>query len=205
MDLLIPIKVWFWSPLVGVWSWIVWSSVVWNIFWQYVGWQWTWPTVVLRVVTWWAAVCGLSEVWLVWCVTASSVAVVSVCWMGLIWTASVVSVPVLLLWSGVASVQVTMARPLMSVISRLWSGPISSFSVFSVVSRAWSGVVVSVHLVMLCWCVWRWYFARAVHDYMSIFFAFMASDVRAVSCDVSWFLAMKTLIILIWHHVDHWW
>ena len=27
---------------------------------------------------------------------------------------------------------------------------------------------------------------------MSVFFAFMASDMRAVSCDVSWFLALKT-------------
>ena len=46
---------------------------------------------------------------------------------------------------------------------------------FSGVSRVWPGVAVSVHPVMLCWCAWRQYFAWAVHDYMSILFAFMAS------------------------------
>ena len=204
MDLPIPIKVWFSGPLVAVWSWPVQSSVAWNIFWLSVGWMWMWPKAVLRVVTWWAVVCGLSVVWLVWCIMTGSVAVALVCWMGLPSATSIASMPIPLLWSGAATVQMTTATASMSAISKLWPELISSFSIFPVVSRVWPGVAVSACLVMLHWCVWRWYFVRDIHDYMSVFFAFMASDVRAVSYDVSWFLALKTLIIRLWHHVDHW-
>ena len=105
--------------------------------------------------------------------------------------ASIASVPVPLLLSGAASVQTMMARALMSAISRLWSGPVSPFPILSMVFGAWHSVAVSVCFVMLCWCGWRWYFVRAVHDYMMVFFTFMTSDMRAVSCAVFWFLALK--------------
>ena len=154
-------------------------------------------------VTWWVVVYGWSLVWLVGC-HSGSMTMALVCWMGLPWAAYIVAVAIPLLWSGVASVQVTTAGAAMSVILRLWSQPVSPFSIFLVVSRAWPGVAISVHLVMLCWCTWRCHFMRAVHNYISVFFKFLASDVRAVLCDVSWFLALKTLIIFVWHHVDHW-
>ena len=205
MDLPIPIGVWFSGPLVGVRSWIALFPEVWFIFCLSVWWAWAQFTVVLGVVTWWASVCRWSVIWLVWCVKMGSAAVASVCWVGLPWAASIVDVPIPLLWSQVASVQVMMAGAAISAIPRLWSGPVSPDSIFLAASRVWPGVAVFVHLVMLCWHAWRWYLVRAVHDYMSIFFAFMASDVRAVSCNVSWFLALKTSVILIWHHGDHWW
>ena len=150
-------------------------------------------------------VCGWSVMWPVWCDMVGSAAVALAYWTRSPWAASIASVPIPSLPSGAASVQVMMTGAVMSAIPTLWSGPISPISIFLVVSRAWPDVAVFVCLVMLCWCAWILYFVRAVHDYMSIFFMFMASDVRAVSCNVSWFLVLKTSVILIWHHVDHWW
>ena len=158
---------------------------------------------VLRVVAWWAVVCGGFVMWPVWCVMVGSVTVSSVCWTGPPWAASMAAEPVLLLWSGVASVQVMTAGTAVSTVPRLWSGLVSSFLVFPVVSRTWSGVTVSVCLVVWHWCSWRGYPVRAVHD-KSIFITFMISGVRAVSCNMSWFLALETLVFHIWHHVDHW-
>ena len=37
---------------------------------------------------------------------------------------------------------------------------------------------------------------RAVHDDMSVLITFMASDVRAMSCNVSQFLALERLVFL---------
>ena len=191
MNLSIPTKVWFSGSLVGLWSSTGWASVVWIIFWWSVGWELMWSTAVPRVVTWWAVVCGWSVVWLVRHVMVGSATVASLCWMGFPWAASIVVVPIPLLQSGAAFIQATMVWAVMSAIPRLWSGPASPFLIFLVVSRAWPGVAVSVQLVVLCWCAWSWYFVSAVHDYMSIFFAFMTSHMRAVLCDMSWFLAWK--------------
>ena len=66
-------------------------------------------------------------------------------------------------------------------------------SIFPVVPWAQSGVAISVCLVVWCQCSWRRYSMRAVHDDMSIFIAFMTSDVRAVACNMSWFLALEVI------------
>ena len=161
MNLSIPTKVWFLGSLVEVWSWTAWASVVWIIFLQFVGWALTRSTAVPRALTWWAVVCGWSAVWPVRCVTVGSVTAALVCWMGSPWAASIVALPIPLLWFRVASVQVIRAGAAMSAIPGLWSAPAFPFSIFLAVSRAWSGVAVSVWLVMLCWCPWRWYFVRA--------------------------------------------
>ena len=58
--------------------------------------------------------------------------------------------PVPLLWSGAASVQVMMAGGTMFAVSRLWSWLVSSFSVFPVMLRAQPGVAISVCLVVCC-------------------------------------------------------
>ena len=109
MDLSLPTMMWSLGSLVGVRSWTAYVSVVGIIFWCSVGWAWTWSTAVLRMVTRWAVVCGWSVVWSVCCVTVGSVTVALVCWMGLPWAASIATVPIPLMWSGVAFVQVTMA------------------------------------------------------------------------------------------------
>ena len=42
----------------------------------------------------------------------------------------------------------------------------------------------------------------AVHDNLTIFITFKASNVRAISCYMSLFLALKTVILIIGYHVD---
>ena len=165
--------------LAGVWSQTASSFLVWTKFWWMVRWSWVWSTAILRVVAWWTVVCGF-VLWPVWCVLAGHATVSSVCWMGSPWAASMVDVPVSLLWSGVAYVQVMTTGATMFAVSRLWSLLVSSFSVFPVVFRTWYGVMISVCLVAWHQCSWRGYFVRAVHDNMSIFITFMTSDVRVV-------------------------
>ena len=129
----------------------------WIVLWWPVRCAWTWSAVVLRVVAWWAVVCGGFAVWPVWSVMAGPVTVSSVCWRGLSWAASMVAGSVPLMWSGAASVQVMTAGAAVSAVSRTWSGLVSSFLVFPVVSRAWSSVAVSVCLVVQHQCSQRGY------------------------------------------------
>ena len=148
--------------------------------------------------------CGWSTMWPMWCVMVRSVAVSSVCWVRLSWAASVLAVSILVLWSRVASVWITMTWAKMSLVVGLWSGLVLSFSIFLVVLWAQSGMVTFVCLVMCHWCFGRRYFVWAVQDDMTTFAAFIAPNVRTVSCDVSWFLTLKAAILFIWHYADCW-
>ena len=58
-------------------------------------------------------------------------------------------------------------------------------------------MMTSVCLMVWCWCPRRWYFVRAVHDNVSVFIAFIGSDVQAVLRDMAQLLALETLIFLI--------
>ena len=127
-----------------------------------------------------------------------------VCRVRLPGATSVVAMSVLVQWLGVASLQVTMAETAMSAVSRMWSRAVPSFLVFLVVPWAWSCVTTSVCLVMYWWCSWGRYIVRAIHDDMSVFIAFLTSDMRVVSCNVSCFLTLETSVFIIGHHVDWW-
>ena len=101
---------------------------------------------------------------------------------GITLSSSLAALSTPLLWSEVASVQVTMAGAGMSTIARWWFESVSSFLIFLAVSRAWSCVAISMCLVMWCQCSRRGYFMRAVHDNMSTVITFMTYDMMAVSC-----------------------
>ena len=75
-------------------------------------------------------------------------------------------------------------------------------------SGAWPGMVAFVQfgLVVLCWCSQRRYPMWAIHYNVTILIIFKTPNVGAISCYVSLFLSLKTLILTVWHHVDHrWW
>ena len=41
-----------------------------------------------------------------------------------------------------------------------------------------------------------------VHDNITIFITFIAPDLRAVSCDMSWFLTLETAILFVQYHIN---
>ena len=46
----------------------------------------------------------------------------------------------------------------------------------------------------------------AIHYNVTILITFKTPDVGTISCYVSFFLVLKTVILIVWHHVDHrWW
>ena len=144
-------------------------------------------------------ICGVA----VWHVVAGPVTVFSVCWTGSSWAASMVAVPVPLLWSAPASMQVMTAGSTMFAVSRLWSGLVSSFSSqwFLELNLVWwflcallcgtsvpKGGILWGQSMMRCLC--------SSHSWHLMWVA--------VLCEVSWFFALGVLVFLIGHHVDHW-
>ena len=57
-------------------------------------------------------------------------------------------------------------------------------------------------LVIFCWGFQRRYPVWAIHDNVTILTAFKTSKVRAISCYVSLFQALKKVILIIGHHAD---
>ena len=61
-------------------------------------------------------------------------------------------------------------------------------------------------MVMFCWGFQRRYPMWTIHDNVTILITFEASIVRAISCYVSLFLALETVILIIGLHTDcRWW
>ena len=147
MELPICAKVWFLGSLIGVSSWTAGSSLVRMIFQWSVGWVWMWSTVILIAVSWWAVACG----WFVVCDGGVCDCVFGVL-NGIILSCFYSSCACLItvIWCSLCVNHVAGAT--MSAISRLWSGPVSSFSTISAVLRVWSSVVTHVCLVMWHWC-----------------------------------------------------
>ena len=71
-------------------------------------------------------------------------------------------------------------------------------SFFMVVPQTQSGMVAFVCFVMCHWNSRRKYSVWAVHDDVSILIAFIATNVRTMLSDVSWFLTLKTAMLLTW-------
>ena len=73
--------------------------------------------------------------------------------------------------------------------------------------QLWPGMTfVWFRLVVLCWGSQRRYPVWTVHYNVTILITFETPNVGAVSCYVSLFLALKTAILVNWHHADHrWW
>ena len=155
--------------------------------WRSVGWSWMWPTVIWGLITWRALMLQWLVMWPVQCVIVMSVAVSSVGWVRSSWAAPVVAASILVLWSRVTS----MNQAVMSSKVGLWSASALPVSVFMVVSRTQSGMVTFVQFVMCCLSSWGRYSVLTVHNDMSILITFIAPNVRAVSCDMSWFLTLK--------------
>ena len=77
--------------------------------------------------------------------------------------------------------------------------------VLMVVSGAWPGMLTFAQfgLVMLCWGSQRRNLMWAIHYNVIILLTFKTPNVGAIPCYVTMFLALKTSILIIWHHVDH--
>ena len=76
------------------------------------------------------------------------------------------------------------------------------------VSGAWPGMVafLQFRLVVLCWGSQRRYPVWTIHYNVTILITFETPNVGAISCYMSLFLVLETVILIIWHHVDHrWW
>ena len=171
--------------------------------WQFVGGAWTWPTTISGLITWRASMLGWSAMWSLRCVMVRSVAVYSLGWARLSWAASVVAVSIPVLRSRVPSMWNLMAQPAMSSKRWLWLGSPLPLSIFTVVPQTWFGMVAYVWFVVCHWSSWRWYSVWTFQDNVTIFFAFIAPNVRAMSCDISLLLTLETAILFIRHHINY--
>ena len=177
-------------------------AYVWFMPWWSVGWSWMWPTEISGSTTWRGLVFGWLVMWLVQCVMVRSVAVSSVSWARSSWVAPMVAASILVLWSRVAFMQIVMTQASMSSVVQSWSGSALPASIFTVVPWTQSGMVTFVLFVMCHWGSGRRYSVWTVHDNMTILVAFIAPNVRAMLCDMSWFLTLETAILFIWHHIN---
>ena len=108
----------------------------------------------------------------------------------------------------VASVWImtTSQAAMVSAKMRLWSGttlpaPVFTSGVLNVDLAWWpSG---RFGFVMSHWGSWRRYLVWTIHDNVTIFITLIASNKRAISCYMSLFLTLETVIFSMWHHIDH--
>ena len=156
-----PAQVWVWS--------------VWFMPWRLVGWSLLWPTVISGSITQRAA-----NVWMIYNVT-SAVCHGEVCGCVLCRLSEIImscffsGCVYLVLWSRVASMQITMTQAAMSLVVGLWSGLALPVSIFPVVPGAPSGMMTFLCLVICHWCSGRRYSVWAVHDNMTVFIAFVST------------------------------
>ena len=67
-------------------------------------------------------------------------------------------------------------------------------------------MVTSVRFVVSHWGSWRRHSVLKVHDSVALFVTLIASNMRAIECNLSWFLTLETAIIFVWHYIDcGWW
>ena len=149
------------------------------------------------------------HVWMICNVTSAvcqvrSVAASSVGWVRSSWAPTVVAVSIQVLWSRLASMGISMTQVVMSSAVGLWSWLALSVYILMVMPQAQSGMVTFGCLVMCHWCSGRRYSVWAVYGDMTVFITFLAPNVRTMSCNVSWFLALKAAILFIWHHFNCW-
>ena len=123
-------------------------------------------------------------------------AVASVGGVQSLWAAPVVATVIPVLWPRVASVRIMMTRAEMFLKMTLWSGSALPVSFFMVVSWTWSGMAMSGRFVMNYWGSWRRYLVWTIHDNVTIFTALIASNIWGISCYMSLFLALETVISL---------
>ena len=71
--------------------------------------------------------------------------------------------------------------------------------------RCWSIMPTSVVVPASCWCAWSWDFVRAICCDMPIIITVKPSDVRAIACHLTSFLALEAFIIITGHGIDRWW
>ena len=198
----ILLVMWFASWFTGVQVWPMWI-----LSWGFVGWMWMCVLSISGVV-WWASVCGWSVVWSMWCAMVRSMAITLLCESWVLWATPVVVAIIPMLWSGMVSIWIMMTWAAVSVEIWLWAGMTLPVPVLMVVPGAWPGMVAfeQFRLVMLCWCSWRRYPIWENYYNVTILITFKTPNVGAISFYVSLFLALKTSILIIWHHVDHrWW
>ena len=107
--------------------------------------------------------------------------------------------PSVVIW--IASMQVTMAGAVMSTVSRMCSRAVPSF--LNLPDGALSLTLCDFYVPGDVSPVFpKEVFCGAIHDDTSILIAFMISDVKAVSCDMSQLLILETSVFIVGHHVD---
>ena len=178
-----------------------------NLIARFVG--WTWMSVApISGVVWKASVHGWSAVWSLWCVMVGSMAITPVCGIWALWATPVLVVIIHMSWSGAASIWIMTTWAVVSMEMWLWPGKPLPVPVLKAVSGAWPGMVTFVQfgLVMLCRGSQRRNPMWTIHYNVTILITFETSNVGALSSYMSFFLTLKTLVLIIWHHVDHrWW
>ena len=170
--------------------------------------MWEGSTLISGVVWWGISVCGWSVVGSMWCFVAGLMTVISVCRMWALWDASGVVVIVPVSWPRASSIWARMTWAAMSVKMWLWPGMTLPVPVFTVVSETWPGMVGFVWsgLMVLCLGSQRRYPVWTVHDNVTVLITLEIPNDGAFSCYMSLFLALETVIFLVWHHVDcKWW
>ena len=181
------LEVWFSSWSAGMWTWSVWV-----LPWRSVEWSWVWSTAISWLISRRTSMCGWSAIWLKWHVMVRLMAVASIGGAQLSWAAPILAVSFLVLWPWTASVRIAMTQPVMFSKMRLWSVLASPVSFLTVVSWTWSGMGTFGRFVMNCWDSWRRYLVWTIHDNVTIFVTLVASNMRAILCYMSLFLALET-------------
>ena len=88
----------------------------------------------------------------------------------------------------------------------LWSGSTVFVPVFMTV--AWGGSLevsmLRLWSALMCRHTWRWYPVGTIYYYVSIFITLKTSYIRVMTCYVTWFLTLETVILFMRHNIHCW-
>ena len=207
---ILTVKVWF--CIIYCDSWIsssvcitLGSSGIWWIRMQgFLSWPVGWSragSAAILWVSWWAPMWRWPSMW------SDTARMVDLSiWVWASWITSVMSSVVPMVWPRMASVGIMVTLAAVSLKMWLWSGSTAFVPVFVTVAWGWPiGVSMSrMWSVAMCRCTWRWYPVQAIHYYVSIFITLKTSYIRAMACDVTWFLTLETTFLFM-RHIIHCW
>ena len=138
-----------------------------------------------------------------------SVAVSKMCinvWVWASWTTPVMASVIPVVWPGTASVGIMMTLAVISVRMGIWSRPTVSVPVFMMVAWVWYSLAATMRLwsMVMCRCTWRRYLMWAIHYNVTILITLKTLNIGIMTCYMTWFLVLKTVIFLMRHNIHCW-
>ena len=127
-------------------------------------------------------------------------------WVWASWITSMMLSVVPMVQPRMASVGIMATLAAVSSVIWLWSGSTAFVPVLVMVAWGWPMGISMLRMwsVVMCRCTWWWYPVWAIHYYVSVFIAFKTSYIRVMTCYVTWFLTLDTMLLFMRHSIHCW-